>query len=66
MKKLTLDRETLKLLTPSDSAQIHGGMKKNVSDDGNSGCSKGNPCTSACTEGSKNCTPTPTQPKKTR
>ena len=27
MKKLTLDRETLKLLTPSDSAQIHGGMK---------------------------------------
>jgi hypothetical protein len=49
MKKLTLNRETLKLLSPSDTAKIQGGAKAVT--DTVKGCdaeSKKKPCSSAC------------------
>jgi hypothetical protein len=52
-KKLILNRETLKVLSPSDARRVQGGMR--ISDMRN--CSEGNPCTSGCTTGSQNCTP---------
>lgn len=52
-KKLVLDRETLKVLTPKDARRVQGGEKpiSELAD-----CTEGKPCTSGCTTGSKNCT----------
>lgn len=52
-KKLVLDRETLKVLTPTDARRVQGGRP--ISEMAN--CTEGKPCTSGCTTGSKNCTP---------
>jgi hypothetical protein len=49
MKKLTLNRETLKLLSPTDAARVYGGMRPAVTD--SLGCdpfSKVLPCSSGC------------------
>lgn len=53
MKKLKLDRETLKVLTPKDARRVQGGRP--ISELAN--CTEGKPCTSGCTTGSKNCSP---------
>ncbi len=55
MKKLTLNKETLKVLSPSDTRKVQGGLPKQWSELAN--CSEGNPCTSGCTTGSVNCLP---------
>ena len=55
MKKLVLDKETLKVLSPSDTSRVQGGMPPAWSDLVD--CSLGNPCTSGCTTGSVNCLP---------
>ena len=55
-KRLTLDRETLKLLSPSDTAQVQGGLPREFSE--LKGCSLGGGvCTSGCptTDGSGCC-----------
>lgn len=54
-KKLVLDRETLKVLTPKDARRVQGGLP--ISEMPN--CTEGNPCTSGCTTRSKNCYPCP-------
>ena len=49
MKKLTLNRETLKLLKPSDAAKVQGGRKAVT--DTVKGCdakSEKKPCSSGC------------------
>jgi hypothetical protein len=55
MKKLVLDKETLKVLTPSDTSRVQGGMLPEWS--ALRDCSLGTPCTSGCTTGSGNCLP---------
>jgi len=55
MKKLMLDKETLKVLSPSETSHVQGGMRPVWSDLVD--CSLGSPCTSGCTTGSGNCTP---------
>ena len=55
MRKLVLDKETLKVLSPSDTSRVQGGMPPEWSDLRD--CSLGNPCTSGCTTGSGNCLP---------
>lgn len=55
MKKLVLDKETLKVLSPSDTSRVQGGALPIWSDLRD--CSLGTPCTSGCTTGSGNCTP---------
>jgi hypothetical protein len=50
-KKLTLNRETLKLLSPSDTARIQGGMMMMTVTDTVEGCdwrSVQRPCSSGC------------------
>jgi len=48
MKKLTLNRETLKLLGPADAAKIQGGMKAVTDTKGCDASSKKTPCSSGC------------------
>jgi hypothetical protein len=51
MKKLTLNRETLKLLSPSDAARVVGGLPPAGVTDTVRGCdwkSKVKPCSSGC------------------
>lgn len=51
MKKLTLNRETLKMLSPSDAARIHGGRPPAGVTDTVKGCdptSKVKPCSEGC------------------
>jgi hypothetical protein len=50
MKKLTLNRETLKLLKPSDAARIQGGAQPAgvTSTKGCDESSKVKPCSSGC------------------
>ena len=55
MKKLVLDKETLKVLTPSDTSRVQGGALPIFSELRD--CSLGTPCTSGCTTGSGNCLP---------
>lgn len=55
MKKLVLDKETLKVLTPSDTSRVQGGALPIFSELRD--CSLGSPCTSGCTTGSGNCLP---------
>jgi hypothetical protein len=47
-KKLTLDRETLKLLGSEASARINGGMRREWSDLAGCSCNDGGTCTSCC------------------
>lgn len=56
MKKLVLNRETLKVLTPSEARKVQGGEMPEFSRMVD--CSLGAPCTSGCTRTSVNCTPT--------
>lgn len=54
MKKLTLNRETLKRLSPSDAARVHGGRPPAGVTDTLKGCdpaSKVKPCTLAACPG---------------
>jgi hypothetical protein len=53
MKKLVLNRETLKVLNPSEARKVQGGRP--ISELAN--CTEGTPCTSGCTTGSRNCSP---------
>ena len=55
MKKLVLDKETLKVLSPSETSRVQGGAMPEFSELVD--CSMGRPCTSGCTTGSGNCTP---------
>jgi hypothetical protein len=55
MKKLVLNKETLKVLSPSEAHRVQGGMRPVSSDLPN--CTAGPPCTSGCTTGSVNCLP---------
>ncbi|MFC4309115.1 hypothetical protein ACFPN2_08495 [Steroidobacter flavus] len=56
-KKLVLDRETLKVLTPKDASRVQGGAARPISEMAD--CTAGKPCTSGCTTNSKNCYPCP-------
>lgn len=47
-KKLTLNRETLKLLNPSDTAKIQGGMMAVTDTKGCDPTSAVTPCSSGC------------------
>jgi len=47
-KKLTLDRETLKLLSSEATARIVGGMRAEWSDLRGCSCNMGGTCTSCC------------------
>jgi len=54
MKTLKLNRETLRVLSPTDARRVQGGVPP-ISD--LAGCTLGAPCTSGCTEDTKNCAP---------
>jgi hypothetical protein len=55
MKKLVLNKETLKVLSPSDTSRVQGGAPPRLTE--LDGCTLGTPCTDGCTRTSANCWP---------